>query len=171
MTPTTTLLEPSFVDFIDAIAQAPDLSEQRRRHWLCSSRQVGKWLDRPAAVIPARWQAVRFSVGQLHHARLGVTAKTLSNHQSNVKGALRWFSKEHDLPQYGPRLSPQWTRLLDGVEKPIRQRLYNFSRYCSARGIGASEVDDGVFGRYWDFRARNPQWHETLCGSSLELRG
>ena len=153
MTLTTTLLEPSFADLIADIERAPALPEQTRRHWACSLRQTAKWLDRPAAVIPARWQAVRVSIGQLHHARVGVTPKTLCNHKANAKAALRWYANEQGLPQRGPRLSPEWARLLDGLEKPIRQRLYNFSRYCSARGIGASEVDDGVFGRYWDFRA------------------
>ena len=97
----TTLLEPSFADLIAAVEQAPELSEQRRRHWVCSLRQIAKWLDRPAEVIPARWHAVRLSVGQLHHARVGVTAKTLANHKSNVRAALRWFGKEHDVPQQG----------------------------------------------------------------------
>ena len=78
MTPTNALLEPSFIDLIGAIEQAAELSEQRRRHWVCSLRQIAKWLDRPATVVPARWQSVRVSVGQLHHARLGVTAKTLA---------------------------------------------------------------------------------------------
>jgi hypothetical protein len=45
---TATLLEPSFVDLIAAIEQPPELSEQRRRHWVCSLRQLAKWLDRPA---------------------------------------------------------------------------------------------------------------------------
>jgi hypothetical protein len=61
-----------------AIEQAAELSEHQR-HWLCSVRQVAKWLDRPAAVIPARWSSVRVSVTQLHHARIGVTAKTVAN--------------------------------------------------------------------------------------------
>ena len=50
------LLEPCFFDLIAAIEQAQDLPEQTRRHWVCSVRQIAKWLDRPAAVIPARWQ-------------------------------------------------------------------------------------------------------------------
>ena len=37
--------------------------------------QIGRWLDRPAAIIPARWTSVQIPVGQLHHARIGVTAK------------------------------------------------------------------------------------------------
>ena len=76
MTPATTLLEPSFLDLIAAIEQAAELSEQTRRHWVCSARQITKWLDRPAEVIPTRWNSVRISVGQLHHARVGATAKT-----------------------------------------------------------------------------------------------
>ena len=40
-------------------------------------------------------------VRQLHHARVGVTAKTLANHKANVRAALRWFGKEHDMPRQG----------------------------------------------------------------------
>jgi integrase len=154
MTPTTALLvEPSFVDLIAAVEQAPELSEQRRRHWVCSLKQIPKWLDRPAAVIPARWHSVRISLAQLHHARIGGTAKTLANHKSNVRAALRWFADEHDVPQQGARLSPEWMRLRDRLDKPTRSRLYSLIRYCSARGIGPSAVDDKTFEDYWRYRA------------------
>ena len=152
MTATTALLEPTFVDLIDAIERAPDLSEQRRRHWLCSSRQIGKLLDRPAEVIPARWQAVRVSIGQLHHARVGVTAKTLANHRSNVRAALRWFGKEQGIPQQGAPLLPEWARFIAELDTPTRQRLYNLVRYCSARRIGPSSVNDEIFAEYWRYR-------------------
>ena len=148
----TALLESSFVDLIAAITQAAELSEQRRRHWVCSLQQIARWLDRPATVIPARWNAVQLSVGQLHHARVGVTAKTLANHKSNVRAALRWFGKEHDVPQRGVRLSAEWVTFCDGLEKRIRDRLYNLVRYCSARGISPSSVDDTIFGEYWRYR-------------------
>jgi integrase len=154
MTPTTALLEPSFLDLIAAIEQAPELSQQRRRHWVCSLWQTAKGLDRPAAVIPARWHSVRISVAQLHHARVGVTAKTLANHRANVRAALRWFGKEHDVPQEGVRLSTEWARFRDRVDKPRRARLYSLIRYCSARGIDPSSVDDKVFDDYWRYRAR-----------------
>jgi hypothetical protein len=85
MTPITELSEQSFLDLIAAVERAPDLPEQRRRHWICSLRQIAKWLDRPPAVIPARLSAVRISVGHLHHARLGVTAKTLANHKEHLR--------------------------------------------------------------------------------------
>src|SRR5450755_4389610 len=125
MTAPTTLLEPSFQDLIAALEPAVDLSQQRRRHWVCSLRQVAKWLDRPATGIPARWQAVRISVVQLHHARVGVTRKTLANHISNTRAALCWFGHEHDVPQQGARLSPEWMRFRDRLDKPTRSRLYS----------------------------------------------
>jgi len=85
----TTLLEPSFEEVIAAIEQAVDLPAERRRHLVCSLRQIAKWLDRPTAVIPARFNAVKMALRQLHHARLGVEAKTLANHKSNVRASLR----------------------------------------------------------------------------------
>ena len=91
-------------------------------------------------------------MAQLHHARVGVTAKTLANHKSNVRAALRWFGKEHDVPQHGVRLSTEWARFRDRLDDRIRDRLYSLMRYCSARRIGPSSVDDEIFDEYWRYR-------------------
>jgi hypothetical protein len=40
----------------------------------------------------------------------------------------------------------------DANQHPIRNRLYNLTRYCSARGIGPSAVDDKIFDDYWRYR-------------------
>ena len=146
------LLEPSFLDLAAAIEAAKDLPEQIRRHWACSVRQIAKWLDRPAAVIPARWQAVR-NFGGAAASRSGRRdAKTLSNHKSNVRAALRWFGKEKGVPQHGAPLSPDWSRFVAKLDKPIRERLYNLVRYFSARRIGPSSVNDKIFAEYWRYR-------------------
>jgi integrase len=147
-------LEPSFLDLIAAVERAADLSEQRRRHWICSLRQIAKWLDRPPAVISARLSAVRISVSHLHHARLGVTAKTLANHKANISAALRWFDKGHTVMQHGVSLSTTWVRFSDCLDKPIRDRLYNLMRYCSARRIDPASLDDLLFDEYWSYRTR-----------------
>jgi integrase len=149
----TALLEPSLSDVTTAIQQTNDLPEHRRLHWLCSLRQIAKWLNRPPAGIPARSQAVRFSVGQLHHARIDVTPKTLANHRSNLWAALRWFKKEYNVPQHGVRLSPDWKRFYKRFDARLWERVSSLVRYCSARGIRPSEVNNEVFGRYWDYRA------------------
>jgi integrase len=152
MPPDIALLEPSLVDLIAAIEQAAELSEQRRRHWICSLRQIAKWLDRSIEMIPARWSSLRITVGQLHHARIGVTAKTVANHKANVRAALCWFGKEHYPPQRGARLTPAWSRFRDRLEGRQRDRLSHFIRYCSARRIDPSSVDDKIFGEYWRYR-------------------
>jgi hypothetical protein len=153
MTVPAELLEPSFADLADAIEQATELSDERRRHWVCSLRQVAKWLDRPITLVPARWTAIQIAVGQLHNARLDVRPKTLANHRANVKAALRWFGKEQNVPQRGMRLSVEWTGLRDRMESRMRDRLYSLMRYCSGRGVPPSAVDDTIFDEYWRYRS------------------
>ena len=152
MTVPTELLEPSFADLVDAIEQATGLSDERRRHWVCSARQIAKWLDRPITLVPARWTAIQIAVGQLHHARVGVRPKTLANHRANVKAALRWFGKERNVPERGMRLSPEWARLRARMESRMRDRLSSLMRYCSAHGVHPPAVDDMVFDDYWRYR-------------------
>jgi site-specific recombinase XerD len=155
MTDPTTLLEPSFETVIAAVERSADLSEQCRQHYLCSLRQIAKWLDRPAAVIPARFNAVEMPLRLVHHARVGVTAKTLANHKSNVRAALRWFAKEHHLPRRGMRLSAEWAKFRDGIEdRRLRDRLYSLMRYCAARSIAPGSVDDRVLDDYWRYRTQ-----------------
>jgi integrase len=117
---------------------------------VCSLRQVAKWLERPASGIPARWNAIQIAVSQLHHARVGVTPKTLADHKSNARAALRWFGREHD--RRGVRLSVGWARLCAQIGTRMRGRLSSLMRYCSARGIGPASVDDGIFDQYWRYR-------------------
>ena len=54
---TITLFELSWVDLIDTIERSDELSDDDKRHWICSLRQIAKGMDRPLAVIPARWSA------------------------------------------------------------------------------------------------------------------
>ena len=98
MTQTPVLIEPSFADAIPMIATAPELSEQTRRHWTTSLRQIAKALDRPPELIPARYSAIRADLALLHQAPLGLTAKTLQNHKSNAKSALLWLAREKGIP-------------------------------------------------------------------------
>jgi hypothetical protein len=93
-------------------------------------------------------------VRQLHHARLGVTAKTLANHKSNLRAALRWYVKQHDVPRHGMRLSADWAALRDRIDdRRSRARLSNLMRYCAARAIAPGSVNDKVVEEYWRYRA------------------
>ena len=167
MTEPMALLEPTFSMARTAIEDAADLSASIKRHWVCSLRQIARWLDRPVEVTPARWTAIRLPVGQLHHARLGLTAKTVANHKSNVAAALRWFGKEYNVPSRGVALSAEWAVLRDGIgDRGRRARLYGLMRYCSGQGLMAAAVDDTVVADYLRYRAET----SSLATSSMALR-
>jgi len=138
---------------MSAIERAAELPEQSRRHWLCSLRQIATWLERPAALIPGRLNALEMPLRQVHHARVGVTAKTLANHKSNVRAASRWFAHEHRLPRRGVPLSQDWLTFRNNIQNERhRIRLYSLMRYCSARSIAPCAVDDMVHESYWHYR-------------------
>jgi integrase len=149
------LLEPSFADALTIVAGATDLSEQVRRHWICSLRQVAKALDMPLELVPARWSAIRTRVGQLHHAPLGLIAKTLANHRSNTKAALLWLHKERHVPAHGAPLSAEWGRLKARLDREVRWRLSPLMRYCSGRGIAPEQVNEEVIDGYMEYRGRS----------------
>jgi len=152
------LLERSFADAIAAIEAAAELPEDKRRHWGCSLRQIAKWLDRPVETIAARLTSIALAMNQLHHARLGVTAKTLANHKSNTRAALRWYGKEQGVPTRGMLLTPEWAVLRGLVQdKGQRARLSGLMRYCSAKGIAPTAVDDAVIESLLRYRAQTTE--------------
>jgi len=162
-----TMIEPTFVDAVFAIENASDVPLQTRRQWTCALRQAAKAMDKPIEIIPARWTAVRFPVSALHHARLGLTKKTLDNYKSNVRAALRWFGKEHDVPLRGARLSPAWALLRERLtELRARALLSGLMRYCSSRGIEPGAVDDAIVDEYMVYRGATTR----LATNSLARR-
>src|SRR4051794_41060306 len=167
MTELMVVLEPTFSAAMTAIGDAADLSAGIKRHWVCSLRQIAKWLDRPVEVTPARWTAIRLQVGQLHHARLGVTKKTVANHKASAAAALRWFGKEHNVPSRGVALSAEWAVLRDGIgDRGRRARLYGLMRYCSGRNLMPASVNDAVLADYLRYRGQTT----SLATSSTACR-
>ena len=153
MTQTPVLVEPSFAAAIGIIAASAELPEQTRRHWATSLRQIAKALDKPLELIPARYSAISKDLAHLHEVPAGLTAKTLWNHKSNVKGALLWLAREKDVPRHGAPLTPPWEALRVEIEKRrTRHRLSSLMRYCSAKGLAPDEVDEAVVDGFMDYR-------------------
>ncbi|MGO9134386.1 MAG: site-specific integrase [Methylovirgula sp.] len=147
------LHELSFEAAIAAITADPDLPADVKNHWSCSLRRVAAFLDRPMVLLPARWTAVRLPASRLKATRLGVTQKTLANHLSNVRAALAWMRQEKRVPARGMRLSLEWEVLRDRCPKlPHRTRLLPLMRFCSARNIAASSVDEAVIDAFLEYR-------------------
>jgi len=148
-----TMIEPTFAEAVVAIEAAADLPLQKRRQWTCALRQTAKALDKPLEIIPARWTAVCLPIGTLHHTRLGLTKKTLDNYKSNVRAALRWFGKEHQVPVRGAPLTPAWMILREKLmERRPRALLSGLMRYCSARGTDPGAVNDATVDDYMAYR-------------------
>jgi hypothetical protein len=155
MTETPNLIETSFADGIAIIVAAQELSEQIKRHWTTSLRQIAKALGKPLEVIPARYSAVRADLAQLHQAPVRLTKKTMSNHKSNVKSALLWLAREKGIPAHGAPLTPVWEELRSKIrDSLIRSRLSSLMRFCSANNISTAEVDEAVVDRFVDYRFR-----------------
>jgi len=155
MTHTGGLIEPSFADAIMIIAAAGELTEQKRRHWTTSLRQIARLLDKPPELIPARYSAVRADLARLHHVPAGLTAKTLANHRSNTKTALLWLAREKGIPEHGAPLTPAWEELRAKIDdRLIRWRLSSLMRFCSANNIVPTEVDETIIERLIEYRSR-----------------
>src|SRR5215204_2961305 len=158
----TYLIETSFTDAIAILANAHELPAQTRRHWGTSLRQIAKALDRPLAVIPARYSAIRADLSKLHQVPVGLTAKTLQNHKSNAKSALLWLAREKGIPQHGAPLSAEWETLRQGIRDGlVRQRLSSLMRFCSANDIAPNCVDERVVERFLDYRCRTGKSHDA----------
>ena len=145
MTQTPVLIETSFADGIALILASKELPEQTRRHWATSLRQIAKALDRPIELIPARYSAVRADLLNLHQVPVGLTAKTLANHKSNVKRALLWLAREKGIPEHGAPLAAGWEDLRGRITEPlVRWRLSSLMRFCSANAISPGQVDEAA---------------------------
>jgi hypothetical protein len=155
MLDTPTLIETSFAEAIEIISTSPELPEQTRRHWITSLRQIAKAFDKPSAVIPARFSAVRAELLGLHEVPLGLTIKTLRNHKSNVKAALLWLERAKGVPKYGAPLTRAWEMVRTEVEDSlVRMRLSALMRFCSAKSIDPADVDEAVIDAFIDYRHR-----------------
>src|SRR5258708_18879101 len=168
MSQTPVLIEPSFVDAIAIIAASDELPKQTQRHWTTSLRQIAKALDKPLEVIPARLRAVRGDLARLHHVPTGLTLKTLRNHKSNVKSALRWLAREKGIPKHGAPLTPAWEDLRDQIQdRFVRWRLSSFMRFCFASGIAPAEVDERIIERFLGYRAQSGRPTDDASGRRL----
>ena len=164
MTATTALLEPSFADLIAAIEQAAELSQQTRRHWVCSARQIARWLDRPAAVIPARWISVQISVaptasrsGRRHREDPGESQIQCPGGAALVRqGARRAAARNAALPA-------SWATFRDRIDKRLRRPA--LQPHTLLLGPPASSRRRSTTGSLMSIGAtapRRPHWHRTI---------
>ncbi len=138
-------LEPTLADALAAIERDTSLPKPKRDGWCCSIRRVAAYLERDPNQLPARLGALRYGIGRLHHAQLGVGRKTLQNHVANLKAAVRHFTGLKRLSGRGIPFTPAWKLLYDQIQsKRLRLGLSGFLRYCSACGINPKSVSNAI---------------------------
>jgi len=138
-------LEPTLADALAAIERDTSLPKPKRDGWCCSIRRVAAYLERDPNQLPARLGALRYGIGRLHHAQLGVGRKTLQNHVANLKAAVRHFTGLKRLSGRGIPFTPAWKLLYDQIQsKRLRLGLSGFLRYCSACGINPKSVSNAT---------------------------
>jgi integrase len=147
----------------------PGLATDRKRHWMSSLRRIAAGISRPPEFLPARLTALRHPMARLNAARLGIEAKSLSNHRSNVKAAVLHVLKAIDAPRRGMPLSPVWGGLLAALtEVKARRLLSGLARYCSSRGLAPDGVSEAMVTDYFAHRAAT-SFLETGVGRLREL--
>jgi integrase len=137
------LIEPTLADVLVTIDRDGSLTKTKRDAWCCSIRRITDFLGRDPGSLPARILALRYGIARLHQAELGISRKTLQNHISNLKAAVRHVTGLKRLSGRGIALTPGWQGLFDRLTIPrLRLGLSGFARYCSATGVNPGSVSD-----------------------------
>ena len=85
-TPRTVFGDISLKQVLAMIEADEALSASKKTEWRCALRRLARYLDKDLPLLPARLGALRHGVGQLHHARLGISKKSLQNLSASIKG-------------------------------------------------------------------------------------
>jgi integrase len=159
----------NLADLVARLAADETLSPARRRDLASSLRRLAQVLNRDLATLPADLPGLRAAIGRVNPAQHGIVRKTWSNLRSNALTALRLYGSSA-APSRKATLSGEWPalqRLLP--DKRFRNGLSRFVRYCSARGIAPTSVDDAAmigFRRYLETDSLVPDaaaLHRRVC--------
>jgi integrase len=131
-------------DVLKRVAAAENLTRRRKQEITSAENSTALWLHRTPAEIPANHEYLRRAFQRLDFGTLGVGRARVKNVQSLVKRGLEVAGVPTSGGYLAP-LNPTWANLKDKIVDPYpRGCLARFLRFCSVRGIGPDEVDDGV---------------------------
>jgi hypothetical protein len=131
-------------DVLKRVAAAQNLTPRQKREITSAVNSTALWLHRTPAEIPANHEYLRRAFQRLDFGTLGVGRARIKNVQSLMKRGLEVVGVPTSGGYLAP-LNPTWARLKDKIADPYpRGCLARFLRFCSVRGIGPDEVDDGV---------------------------
>ena len=169
-TPRTALGDLSLKQVLAMIEADEALPVSKKTEWRCALRRLAKYLDKDLQHLPARLGALRYGMGQLHHARLGISKKSLQNLKASTKAILRYAGSIEGPNLRQVPLAPEWQDLFDRLETPrLRRGLSQLMRYCSFQGISPVVVTNRVIQDYIEalvegsFIKKPSDRHRNLC--------
>jgi integrase len=141
----TPLGERSLREVDEAIAADQGLPAHRRTCWRRALGRLARYLGKDLSHIPARPTALRHGLDQLDWSAFEISRKTVQNLRSEIKAILRHVGTADFPNTRGLPLAPAWRVLWDRLLSDRHRRgLGRFARYCSAKGIAPTAVDDEV---------------------------
>ena len=98
----------------------------------------------------------------------GLSKESWANMLSRLKRALHQVGVNVDRQRRNSRLSPEWTSLLNALEKANRDHLRRFAGWCSSQGVVPAKVSVETFADFLHFletqsiqRHLKERWHEA----------
>jgi integrase len=134
----------TLAEVIDRLKRHEDLGKTVRRDLISSVTRAASLLRRPPCEIKADVPDLRQRLLGVHPVAARISAKSLSNIKANLTRALEITGA---LPRSLPRVEPsvQWKDFLGHANARHQAiALARLARYCTARGIEPSALDDDV---------------------------
>ncbi len=137
---------PTFADIIDALEKDTGLTRSRRRDLRSGLRRVAHVLGKDPAAVPASPRWLRPRIAAVAPAAHGLSSKSWSNAQSNVRASLAHMGIVRDrinkLEQLSPEWKSLWVQLLDTGDRGLTATLHRLVYFLDGLGISPAETTD-----------------------------
>jgi integrase len=135
---------PTFADLLTRLPEQPDLPPTRRRDFASGLRRVPKAIGLRPEDVPADPAWLQPRIRQVAPAAIGLSAKSWSNAQSDVRSALAHFGLLKRRLNRADDLAPDWRELWDAVlaakDRTLKIHLCRFVYFLNSVGVAPTLV-------------------------------
>jgi integrase len=131
---------------VSAALAAAGLAPKRLADLQSAVRKVSAIVGRSPEQVPLELPNLRRTLKQGAPGTEGLSKKTLQNLRSNLGAAIEASGLKKILRTAAQQLTSEWEAVLPAIKrKGPRTCLCRLSRFCSAKGIAPSAINDAVF--------------------------
>jgi integrase len=134
---------------VSAALAAAGLAPKRLADLQSAVRKVSAIVGRSPEQVPLELPNLRRTLKQGAPGTEGLSKKTLQNLRSNLGAAIEASGLKKILRTAAQQLTSEWEAVLPAIKrKGPRTCLCRLSRFCSAKGIAPSAINDAVFAEF-----------------------